>query len=81
MPDIKTLRGIDLGRAFFQELVEPILTEEFPDLSYAAGIIGSGSEVLGFYDEMSSDHHWGPRTMIFLSIDELKSYHKRIRDC
>jgi hypothetical protein len=58
MPDIKTLRGIELGRAFFQELVEPILTEEFPELSYAAGIIGSGSEVLGFDDEMSSDHHW-----------------------
>ncbi len=81
MPDMKKLRGIDLGRAFFQELVEPILSEEFPELSYAAGIIGSGSEVLGFDDDLSSDHHWGPRTMLFLSIDELKSYHERIRDC
>ena len=81
MPDIRKLRGIDIGRAFFQELVEPILAEEFPELSYAAGIIGSGSEVLGFDDEMYSDHHWGPRTMLFMSIDELKSYHKHIRDC
>jgi len=49
-------------------------------LSDAAGIIGSGSEVLGFDDEMSSDHHWGPRTMLFLSVDELKSYHKLWRE-
>ena len=77
----KNIQGIDLGRAFFQELVEPILAEEFPELSYAAGIIGSGSEVLGFDDDLSTDHHWGPRTMLFLSIDELKSCHERIRDC
>ena len=30
----KNIQGIDLGRAFFQELVDPILTDEFPDLKY-----------------------------------------------
>ena len=80
MPHIKKLRGTDLGRAFFQELVEPILVEEFPELSYAAGIIGSGSEVLGLDDEMSSDHHWGPRTMFFMTADDHETHDLRIRN-
>ncbi len=71
MPDIKKLRGIDLGRAFFRELIEPTLAEEFPELSYVAGLIGSRSEVLGFDYNLSSDHHSGPRTTIFLSVDDL----------
>jgi hypothetical protein len=59
--------GLDLCEAFFREAVEPIVRQEFPDLRYAAALIGSGSEVLGYDTHMSSDHHWGPRVMLFLS--------------
>ena len=31
-----------------------------------AALIGSGSEVLGFDTPQSTDHHWGPRVMLFL---------------
>ncbi|MCJ7717098.1 MAG: hypothetical protein MUO54_11355, partial [Anaerolineales bacterium] len=58
----------------------PILTEEFPELMYASAIIGSGSEVLGFDDDLSSDHHWGPRTMLFLSAGDHQNNHARIQD-
>jgi len=34
-------------------------------LRYAAGVIGYGSEVIGFNDEMSTDHMWGPRFLLF----------------
>lgn len=51
--------GIELGRRFYREAVEPILQRTFPDLRYSAGLIGTGSEVLGFDTERSSDHHWG----------------------
>jgi hypothetical protein len=56
------LNSLDLDRVFFQTIVEPIMTDEFPALKYAAGLIGSGLEVLGFDDEMSTDHHWGQET-------------------
>lgn len=71
MPHIKKYRGMDPGRAFFQEPVEPILSDEFPELSYVAGLIGSRSEILGFDYNLSSDHHSGPRTILFLSVDDL----------
>ena len=39
-----------------------------PGLRYAAGRLGSGSDVLGFDDAMSRDHDWGCR--LTLLVDE-----------
>ncbi len=58
--------GLELARAFYQQAVKPILSQHYPQLSYSAGLIGSGSEVLGYDDQMSTDHHWGPRLLLFL---------------
>ncbi len=68
------LSGLDLSEGFFLEAVKPILDHEFPSLMYSAALIGSGSEVLGFDTEMSTDHHWGPRVILFLSADDLAQY-------
>lgn len=61
------LNGIELCRQFYQQAIRPILEQHFPSLPYSAALVGSGSEVLGFDDAMSTDHHWGPRGMLFLS--------------
>ena len=58
--------GLELSRAFCQQAVKPVLSARFPQLKYSAALIGSGSEVLGYDDAMSTDHHWGPRLMLFL---------------
>lgn len=60
------VRGIELSRRFFAEAVRPILEERYPRLLYAAAIVGAGSDVLGFDNEMSTDHYWGPSTQILL---------------
>ena len=73
-PNTKFIPGLELCEAFYREAVEPILRKHFADLKYAAALIGSGSEVLGFDTEMSSDHHWGPRVMIFLAPDDVSTY-------
>lgn len=54
---------IDISRAFFEEIVKPILQDHFPEetAQTAFGVFGYGSEVLGLDDEYSSDHHWGLR--------------------
>lgn len=63
------LPGLKLGEAFYAEAIRPLLDERFPNLPHAAALIGSGSEILGFDDAMSTDHHYGPRVMLFLQED------------
>lgn len=41
------LPGADLARAFHEDLVAPLLMRALPRLRYAAGRLGSGSDVLG----------------------------------
>jgi hypothetical protein len=60
------MRGLELARGFYFEAVRPILERWFPALEHAAALLGSGSEVLGFDDETSTDHHWGPRMQLFV---------------
>lgn len=62
--------GLTLCGDFYWEAVRPILDDTFPGLAHSAALIGSGSEVLGFDDEMSTDHHWGPRVQLFVSEAE-----------
>jgi len=59
--------GLELSRLYYEEAVRPILDRHYPGLPHSAGLIGPGSEVLGFDTQMSADHHWGPRALLFLS--------------
>ena len=60
------IKGLDLCRGFFHEAAKPILDRHFPELRYSAGLIGYGSDVLGYDDAVSRDHMWGPRFYFFL---------------
>jgi len=72
MPEF--IPGLKLGELFYHEAVKPIIERSFPALRYTAALIGDGSEILGFDTAMSSDHHWGPRAMLFLSEADLAQY-------
>ncbi len=65
MPEF--IKGLELSRLFYEEAVRPLLEESFPGLRYAAARLHTGSEVLGFDTEMSSDHEWGPRVDLFVA--------------
>ena len=62
--------GLELSRELYLELVRPVLDAEFPGLPHAAALLGRGSEVLGFDDEMSTDHDWRPRVLLFLHEED-----------
>lgn len=64
------LPGVELNRRFYAEAVQPILAEAFPGLTYAAALIGYGSDVLGYDTERSVDHEWGPRLLLFLRAED-----------
>ncbi|MFE5311212.1 DUF4037 domain-containing protein [Isoptericola sp. NPDC056573] len=61
--------GTGLARAFHDDVVRPLLVAWRPGLRYAAGRLGSGSDVLGLDDETSRDHDWGLR-LTLLADDE-----------
>ena len=67
------MRGLELSRGYFEEFGRPMLESQFPEvLPYlAAGLIGSGSECLGFDDETSTDHDFEPGFLIFLPGEEI----------
>lgn len=72
------MQGIELSRRFYTDIVRPWLAETAPDLRHTAALIGSGSELLGFDDETSRDHNWGPRVQIILSRDNFDVYAQRL---
>lgn len=65
------IKGMALCESFFHDCAKGILEEFFPGLRYSAGLIGYGSDVLGYDDAVSMDHMWGPRFYLFLSKDDL----------
>ena len=62
------MKGLELAERFYFDCVRPIITRHLPQLNdaYAAGLIGYGSDVIGNDDELSRDHEWGPRLILFL---------------
>jgi hypothetical protein len=74
------IHGIQLAREFHAEVVGPLLAAAFPDLRYAAGLLGPGSEVQGFDTERSTDHDWGPRLQVFLTDADAQERGPAIRE-
>jgi Domain of unknown function (DUF4037) len=64
------LPGLELNRLFYWEAIRPILANRFPDLVYSSGLLGYGSDVLGYDTVVSTDHEWGPRALLFLTEDD-----------
>lgn len=67
--------GLALSRAYFADIVQPVVMARFPGLRYAAGRLGTGSDVLGLDDAMSQDHDWGLRLTLIVpasSVDAVR---------
>ncbi len=65
------IKGLELCKGFFINIAKPIIDKYYPDLKYSAGLIGYGSDVLGYDDEVSRDHMWGPRFYMFLDENSI----------
>jgi hypothetical protein len=63
--------GLRLSEEFYRACVAPAMAAEFPRLPHAAGLMGRGSEVLGYDDSMSTDHTWSARVIVFVPDEVL----------
>jgi hypothetical protein len=68
MTEKTPVKALGLGRDFFNEIVKPAMEKVCPELldQAACGRFGFGSECMGLDDEISRDHHWGPRVDVML---------------
>ncbi len=73
------IKGLDIAKQFFEASL-PILNSRMPGVMEraAAGLAGEGSECLGFDDETSRDHDWGPAFCLWLPEDILRAQSDRI---
>ena len=64
---VEFIPGLRLSQLYYKQVIAPLLLQHEPDLEYSAGLVGYGSDVLGYDTPMSRDHMWGPRLVLFLS--------------
>ena len=67
------MNGLTLSRKFYDTYGEPMLREQFPQVTplIAVGLCGSGSECFGFDDEISQDHDFEPGFCLFIPDEEV----------
>lgn len=63
------LPGRVLCRAYYEEVVRPMLEKQFPEYlgKIAVGLAGEGSDCFGFDDQYSMDHDWGADICLWLT--------------
>lgn len=68
------MKGLELSEQYYKAYGEQML-QQFPHLVpyLAVGLIGGGSECLGYDDDISQDHDFGPGFCIFLPGEDLVS--------
>ncbi len=56
------MKGLELAEKYYKEFGEGMLHEQFSGVlsQIAVGLIGSGSECMGYDDEISKDHDFEP---------------------
>ena len=70
------MKGLELAKAYYETYGEPMLKKDFTEIfpRLAAGLAGDGSECLGFDDDISTDHDFGPGFCIWLSDDDYRRH-------
>ncbi|MBR6396345.1 MAG: DUF4037 domain-containing protein [Lachnospiraceae bacterium] len=67
------MKGLELAKGYYEEYGRPMIEEQFSDIKdrLAIGLVGSGSECLGYDDEVSEDHDFEPGFCIFLPGEDI----------
>lgn len=67
------MKGLELCRAYYEQFGAEMIRENFPEYEglIAVGLIGDGSECLGYDDEISRDHDFEPGFCMFLPDESL----------
>lgn len=67
------MKGLELSKRFYEKYGKNMIYNEFLHIEkyLAIGLVGSGSECLGYDDNISNDHDFEPGFCIFLPDEEI----------
>lgn len=67
------MKGLELAKRYYLEYGAPMIKESFPELEgiIAIGLVGSGSECLGYDDDISTDHDFEPGFCLFIPDEDV----------
>ncbi|MBA3035176.1 MAG: DUF4037 domain-containing protein [Desulfobacterium sp.] len=70
------MKGLELSRRYYDQIYRPAIEKSFGDRTdrMAFGLVGEGSECYGFDDEISQDHDFGPRVIIWLTTGDFGDF-------
>lgn len=75
------MKGLELSQKYYEQYGKKMIREQFPEIAdqTAAGLVGYGSECLGFDDDISRDHDYGPSFCIWLPRDIYRQYGEKMQ--
>ncbi len=76
------MKGLELSRRYYKEVCRPAVENSFKEYidKMAFGLVGDGSECYGFDDEISQDHDFGPRVMIWLASEDYSVFGGKLNE-
>ncbi len=75
------MHGLDISKEYYRQFGRPMLESRFADEldRIAAGLVGEGSECLGYDDELSRDHDFEPGFCVFLTAEDEARFGFKLR--
>jgi len=74
------MQGIELCKAYYEAYGKPMLETQFADKldRIAVGLVGEGSECLGYDDEISQDHDFEPGFCLWITREDERDFGFRL---
>ncbi len=74
------MQGLEISKAFYLQYGKPMLQEQFADVldRIAVGLVGEGSECLGFDDDLSRDHDFDAGFCLWIRDEDEASFGFRL---
>jgi len=79
----KFISGLELCKRYYEAYGKEMLVKEFPEYvsRIAVGLVGEGSDCMGFDDEASRDHDWGPGFCVWIPEELEPVIGEKLREC